>query len=73
MGGIILVEVFLDSFAWAPSVGTATVNQRQFAELPGIYEPFQRLIDSRNPAIPWHVSIMAWGFGAGTFTREGSG
>src|SRR5262245_55879934 len=47
LASVVLVEVLVRVFRLAPSTGIATVDQRQFGALPGIYAPGQRLVDLR--------------------------
>lgn len=58
----ILAELVLRVFHLAPVGGIATVNQRDFERLPGLFVPGQRLVDRRNPALPHHVTIDSLGF-----------
>lgn len=56
-------------FRLAPAAGIATVSQREFADLPGMYAPGQRLVDRRKPVLPWRVSINRLGFRGAELTR----
>lgn len=49
-------------FGLAPVGGIATVNQRDFDRLPGIYVPGQRMVDRRRPELPHTITIDSLGY-----------
>ena len=59
---LVLVELTLRLFDLAPVGGVATVNQRDFERLPGLFTPGQRLIDRVVPALPHQVTIDSLGY-----------
>ena len=61
------VEVALRVFDLAPAGGVATVTEREFGRVPGIYAPNQRLTDLRIPALPHEVSINELGYRGESF------
>ena len=68
---LVLVEAGLRFFHLAPAGGLATVSQRDFDRLPGLYVPEQHIFDRRVPALPHRITIDSLGYrGADQFTRR---
>lgn len=60
--GLAVIELLLRALGVASPGGLATVNEREYAQLPGIYTPNQRLVDRTRPTIPFQVTIDSLGF-----------
>ena len=69
-GALLFAEMVLRLFHLAPAAGIGTVTSAQFARIPGIYTPNQRVRDLQRPALPFSVSIDSLGFRGPNFTRE---
>lgn len=68
---LLLVEMALRLFGLAPVGGIATVNQRDFDRLPGIYVPGQQMVDRRRPQLPHTITIDSLGYrGTEEFPRS---
>lgn len=59
---VLLVEAILRVFHLAPVGGIATVNQRDFDRLPGLFVPGQHMLDRRVPALPHEITIDSLGY-----------
>jgi len=59
---LVATEVLLRTLSLAPAGGLATVNEREYRQLPGIYTPNQRLIDRTQPKLPFRVTIDSLGY-----------
>lgn len=68
---LIATEVGLRAFHLMPAGGIATLGERGFARLPGLYVPGQRLVDRRVPALAHRITIDSLGYrGTSDFSRE---
>lgn len=60
--GLLLAEAALRVLNLVPAEGLATVAERDFDEVPGIYSPGQELVDRRNPHLSHRVRINRLGY-----------
>jgi lysophospholipase L1-like esterase len=67
---IILAEGALRTFKLASVSGVATVNEAQYASIPGMLAPNQRLLDRRIPALPYWTTTDSLGYRGTSFPRE---
>lgn len=58
----LLAELTLRIFHLASTEGLATVGQRDFDRLPGLFAPEQRVVDRDVPQIPYRISIDSLGY-----------
>src|SRR5213594_1062766 len=65
-----LTELVLRIFVLAPVNGVATVTERQYQRVPGLFAPNQRLIDRRQRALPHEVSIDSLGYRGPDIARQ---
>lgn len=66
---LVLAELILRLFGLAPTEGLATVNTTDFARIPGIFAPNQRLVVRQIRALPYHVAIDSLGYRGSPFAR----
>ena len=67
--GLIIAEIVLRIFQLAPAEGVGTVTAKEFARVPGMFEPYQRVLDVVNPSLPFTVTIDSLGFRGSDFPR----
>src|SRR5687768_299856 len=67
---LILVEIVLRAFSLAPSAGISTVTESEFARVPGLFGPGQRIIDRQREPLPFAVRIDSLGYRGTHFPRE---
>ena len=71
MASLVVAEITLRMFHLAPVGGLATVSQREFERVPGLFHPRQRLVDRTIPALPHLTTIDSLGYrGTRAFPRE---
>jgi lysophospholipase L1-like esterase len=59
---LVLAEVTLRLLDLAPVGGLATVTERDFDRLPGLFMPGQRLVDRVVRELPYHIMIDSLGY-----------
>lgn len=67
---LILAEMLLRLLQLAPTEGLATVNESEFARIPGIFAPNQQVVVRQIRALPYRVTIDSLGFRGKPFARE---
>lgn len=63
-------EMLLRVFGLAPTVGLVTMDERQYATLPGIFAPNQRLVERQKPKLPFTITIDSLGYRGPSFPRH---
>ena len=59
---LVLAEGLLRLLRLAPTEGLATVNESEFARIPGIFAPNQQVVVRQIRALPYRVTIDSLGF-----------
>lgn len=59
---LLVAEVMLRVLDLAPTGGLATVSQREFERLPGLFAPGQRVLDRELPQLPYRITIDSLGY-----------
>lgn len=67
---VILAEAVLRVFGLAPTGGVSTVTESQFQEVPGIFAPGLKLVETRIPELAHEVTINSLGYRGPDFPRE---
>lgn len=69
VAGLLLAEIALRVANLAPTTGVATVTEKQFQRIPGLFAPGQHTTDRRIPALPHVVIIDSLGYRGDEFPR----
>lgn len=70
VAAVVLAEILLRILGLAPTEGLATVNESDFARIPGIFAPNQQPVVRQIRALPYRVTIDSLGFRGPPFARE---
>lgn len=62
LGAVVIAEVALRVLNLAPSDGISTATAREFARVPGIFSPRQRVVDRSIPQLAHTVTIDSLGY-----------
>jgi len=62
LAGLVAAEGLLRALGAAPTNGVTTVTEKEFWSVPGILSPGQRLIDRRDPRLPYRVTTNSLGY-----------
>lgn len=62
LAGLVVAEGVLRALGAAPTNGVTSVTEKEFASVPGILSPGQRLIDRRDPRLPHRVTTNSLGY-----------
>jgi lysophospholipase L1-like esterase len=74
VASVAVIEIGLRVFSLAPSSGIFTVNEAEFARVPGLFSPGQDLVDRQIPVLPYAVRIDSLGYRGTDFPRaKGTG
>ena len=65
-----LAEGLLRLLRLAPTEGLATVNEAEFARIPGIFAPNQQVVVRQIRALPYRVTVDSLGFRGVPFARK---
>lgn len=68
--GLAVAELALRVLGLAPVTAVATVSAAEYARIPGILAPHQRLIDRHKPTLPFHVTTDSLGYRGADFPRR---
>jgi hypothetical protein len=69
VAALVLAEIMLRVLDLVPSAGVGTVNAKDFARLPGIWGPNQRVDERSKPTLSYRVTINSLGFRGGDFSK----
>lgn len=69
VAALVLAEIALRVLHLAPSDGISTATAREFARVPGIFSPGQRVVDRSIPELAHTVSIDSLGYRGRDFPR----
>jgi lysophospholipase L1-like esterase len=69
LAAVVIAEVALRVLDLAPSDGISTATAREFARVPGIFSPRQRVVDRSIPQLAHTVTIDSLGYRGDDFPR----
>lgn len=67
---LVAAEIILRVTGLAAPGGVATVTEREFRRVPGVYAPRQNVVSRDNPALPHQVTIDSLGYRGSDFPRH---
>ena len=69
VAALLVVEIGLRVLSVAPSAGISTVSEAEFARVPGLFSPGQRIVVRQVRALPFAVQIDSLGYRGSDFPK----